>query len=129
MSIRKPPVKTDPIDAAFTRARRELEQLGSLYRASLEADAAFHDALVALRASQKKDHWWRFFSNYELGLTALQRFNANPGHEYIAFLLIATDNLHESWNGSRPCGTEDKAFSEGQTHGQGMNVYADDVPF
>lgn len=113
---KKAPRKPDPIDAAFARARRELEQIGAAYRANLETTSALNLARLAIRCDGSEPPittWWNVWTDYELGLMQLQSpggpLSGEPGHEQVAFLLIATDNLHESWNDSRPCGTTARA--------------------
>lgn len=111
---KKAPRKPDPIDAAFARARRELERLGAAYRANLDATNALgfarRRAGVYSNPTPLEGPWWDDWTDYELGLMQLQSpggpLSGEPGHEHVAFLLIATDNLHELWNDSRPCGTE-----------------------
>lgn len=110
---KKTPQQPDPIDAAFARARRELEQLGAAYRAQLDATSALgfaqRSAGVHWSPTPHEGPWWEAWTDYELGLMQLQApggpLSGESGREHIAFLLIATDNLHEGWNGSRPCGT------------------------
>jgi len=110
---KKAPHKPDPINAAFARARRELEHLGAAHRAHLEASAALNLARrLTLRCEFTEPPtatWWNAWTDYELGLMQLQApggpLSGESGQEHVAFFLIATDNLHESWNDSRPCGT------------------------
>lgn len=106
--------KPDPIAAAFVRARRELEQLGAAYRAHLDTERDLNTARrVVLDCDDCEPPvfgWWNTWTDYELGLKQLQApgrpLSGERGYEHVAFLLIATDNLHDEWNGSRPCGTE-----------------------
>lgn len=116
---KKAPHKPDPINAAFARARRELEHLGAAYRAQLDAANALgfakRRAGVCDGPTPHESPWWDNWTDYELGLTQLQApggpLSGESGQEHVAFLLIATDNLHELWNDSRPCGTEPDGLS------------------
>ncbi len=109
MSKKKSVSAIDSIAAALNRARAELEQLGASSRSFLEAERALHAKVVDLGAGIGPiEPWWVTFSDYELGLKRLQRSShgCENGYEHVAFLLIATDDLHEEWSDSRPCGTE-----------------------
>lgn len=108
MSKQKPAPVIDPVAAALNRARVELEKLGASSRLSLETAKSLAEAEVKNGIDCGiPAPWWATYSDYELGLKRLQigRQEDRPRFEHIAFLLIATDDLHEEWNNTRPCGT------------------------